>query len=260
MTKFPVSVCLISGAEAHRIGRALSSAIGWAEEIIVVLNEEVRDGTEEICRDLGARIIREPWKGYVRQKNSAADKATQPWILSLDADEELPPALREEIAATINDPAKAGRYAAFDFPRCSFCCGRWIRHGDWYPDRVLRLWRQGSAVWVGRDIHERLEVRGEVGHLHHDLLHYTYESINHQIAKIGPYTDPFVRHHVAAGGRAGILDLTARPIWKFLRGYVFRLGFLDGWPGYYIACLSAFSTLTRYTKVCEARLQKLPRP
>jgi len=245
---------MISGAEARRIDRALQSVADMAGEVIVVLNEEVRDGTDALCTARGAKVFREPWKGYVGQKNSAAEKAACPWILSLDADEEVPQALWAEIAAVLNDPAKSQPYAAFEFPRCSWYCGRWIRHGDWYPDRVTRLWRKGSAAWTGIEIHERVEVKGAIGRLQSDLLHYSNQSINGQLDKIGPYADPFVRHFLATGRRAGWLDLTIRPVWKFLRAYFFRLGFLDGWPGYYIAWLGAFSTVTRYAKVYEAGL------
>jgi len=258
MAKLPVSVCLISGAEVGRIGRALQSVADQAGEVIVVLNEDVHDGTEALCLAHGAKVYREPWKGYVGQKNSAADKASCPWILSLDADEEVPPALWHEIAATLANPTKNGRYEAFDFPRYSFYCGRWIRHGDWYPDRVLRLWRKGSAAWTGIDIHERLQVKGPVGHLRSDLLHYSNPSINWHLDKIGRYADPFVRHCLQTGRKVGWLDLTVRPVWKFLRAYVFKLGFLDGWPGYYIAWVGAFSTVTRYAKVLAAAQAQTP--
>jgi glycosyltransferase involved in cell wall biosynthesis len=258
MAKLPISVCMISGAEAGRIGRALQSVSERAAEVIVVLNDEVRDGTDTLCEAQGAKVFREPWRGYVAQKNSAADKASSPWILSLDADEEVPPALWAEIAAMLDDPDKNRSYAAFEFPRCSWYCGRWIRHGDWYPDRVVRLWRKGSAAWKGIEIHERLEVKGAVGRLQSDLLHYSNQSINGQLDKIGRYADPFVRHCLKIGRSAGWLDLTIRPVWKFLRAYFLRLGFLDGWPGYYIAWLGAFSTVTRYAKVREARLQSAP--
>jgi glycosyltransferase involved in cell wall biosynthesis len=255
MAKLPVSVCIISGPEVGRIGRALQSVAERVGEVIVVLNEDVRDGTEALCTSRGAKVFREPWKGFVGQKNSAAAKASCPWILSLDADEEVPPALWDEIAALLADTARSSAYAAFDFPRCSFYCGRWIRHGDWYPDRVLRLWRKGSAAWTGIEIHERLEVQGAIGHLRSDLLHYSNQSINGQLDKIGRYADPFVRHCLEKGRRASWLDLAVRPPWKFFRAYILRLGFLDGWPGYYIAWLGAFSTVTRYSKVREARLK-----
>lgn len=247
---------MISGAEAHRIGRALESVTAWADELIVVLNDEVRDGTEQTAEQNGAKVFREPWKGFIGQKNSAAQKATRPWLLNLDADEVVSPALAEEIAGVVSAPAAA--HAAYEFPRCTFYCGRWIRHGDWYPDRVRRLWRNGTGRWVGQDPHASLEVQGSVGRLRADLLHHSNESIARQIAKIAPYHAEFVRQRVAAGKSAGLLELAARPAWRFLRGYFFRLGFLDGWPGFYVAALSSFSTLTRYALVREAQLAQTP--
>ena len=139
MNKLPISVCIISGAEAQRIGRALESVAGWAGEIIVVLNEDARDGTEEIAVKHGAKVFREPWKGHVAQKNSAAQKAGQDWLLGLDSDEAVSPGLRDEIAAALAAEAKSPQHAAFSFPRLTCYCGRWIRHGDWYPDRGVRL-------------------------------------------------------------------------------------------------------------------------
>ena len=242
---------MISGAEAHRIRRALASVAGWTSEIVLVLNAEVTDGTDAIAAEFGARVYREPWKGFVGQKNSVSDKAAQEWILGLDADEVVPQALREEIAGLLDAPAPA---AAYNFPRCTFYCGRWIRHGDWYPDRVTRLWRRGAARWEGVEPHAYLRVDGQTGRLRRDLHHFSNESIDRQIAKIAPYSDWFVKHCLEKGRTAGVLDLAIRPWWKFLRAYFFKLGFLDGWPGYYIAWLSAFSTVTRYTKVREARL------
>jgi glycosyltransferase involved in cell wall biosynthesis len=241
---------MISGAEAHRIGKALASVAGWTSEIVIVLNEEVSDGTDSLAAAFGAKIYREPWRGFVAQKNSVALKAGCPWILGLDADEIVPEKLREEIAALFSgqNPAEA----AFRFPRCTHYCGRWIRHGDWYPDYVTRLWRKDAAEWVGVDPHARLEVRGSIGTLAEQLLHYSNDSIDQQISKIAPYSDDFVRHRQQNGLSAGITDLTVRPAWRFLRAYILRRGFLDGWQGFYIASLTAFSTLTRYVKVLEA--------
>jgi glycosyltransferase involved in cell wall biosynthesis len=260
MKKLPLSVCLISGAEAHRIGKALSSVADWAEEIIVVLNEEVADGTEEIAKSFRAKTFHEAWKGFAGQKNSAAQKAGQPWILGLDADEVVSAELRQEICETLEDVRKTSRYSAFEFSRCTYYCGRWIRHGDWYPDRVTRLWKKDLGVWEGVEPHASLKFQGELGRLRSDLLHFSNESIDRQIAKIGPYSDYFVRHCLARGRSTGFLDLSVRPVWRFLRAYFFRLGFLDGWQGYYIAWLSAFSTVTRYVKVREAQLEKSQAP
>ena len=256
MARLPVSVCMISGAEAQRIGRALESVSDRASEVIVVLNEDVHDGTDTLCEARGAKVFREPWKGYVAQKNSAAEKASCPWILSLDADEEVPPVLWAEIAAVIGDPARNRPYAAFKFPRCSYYCGRWIRHGDWYPDRCIRLWKKGYAHWVGNGIHERLKVDGCIGRLHHDLLHYTAETINHQIAKTVKYADVFAQRCLDQAKPVYFLDLLIRPSWRFVRGYVLRLGFMDGWQGFTIAWLTAFYTFLRYVRAREAKLKQ----
>jgi len=242
---------MVSGAEEARIGRALESVRPWVREIVVVLNDDVTDGTERILKDYRATVHRERWRGFVAQKGSVSDKAGQPWLLNLDADEVVPPALRDEIQAVIRDEGRG--FSAFEFPRCTFYCGRWIRHGDWYPDRVLRLWKKGSARWGGEEPHARLEVTGRVGRLRSDLLHYSNESIQRQIAKIAPYHAGFVARRMAAGKSAGVFELVVRPGWRFVRAYLVRRGFQDGWPGLYIAALSAFSTLTRNAMVLEAQ-------
>jgi glycosyltransferase involved in cell wall biosynthesis len=256
--RLPISVAMISAAEASRIGRALESVAGWTSEIVVVLNAGVQDGTEEIARRHGARVFREPWKGFVLQKTSAAAKTTGEWILGLDADEVVSPRLREEIHRTFSEPAGLARYAAFSYPRLSWYCGRWIRHGDWYPDRQTRLWRRGRGSWGGIDPHDKVQVDGLTGKLRGDLYHYSNDSINRHVQKIIPFSDEFVQQHAPRRRGVGMFDLVARPSWRFVRAYFLRLGFLDGWPGYYIAWLNAFATLTRYAKIRELRSSKLP--
>ncbi len=240
---------MICGAEAARVGPALESVADWAAEIVIVLNTEVADGTEEIASRHGATVFREPWKGFIAQKNSAAEKAHQQWLFNLDADERVSPALAGEIARAVSD--SAAPHAAYEFPRCTFYCGRWIRHGDWYPDRVRRLWRRGAGQWTGEDPHARLEVNGTIGRLRADLLHHSNESIARQIAKIAPYHADVAQERVRSGKSAGLFELVIRPGWRFVRAYGLRLGFLDGWQGFYIAALSSFSTLTRYALVRE---------
>jgi glycosyltransferase involved in cell wall biosynthesis len=260
MKKLPISVCIISGAEAHRIRPALESVANWSAEIVVLLNNEVSDGTDRIAGEFGAKVFREPWKGFVGQKNSVAEKASQPWILGLDADEVVPEPLRLEIEDLFQHPAELATHPAYEVPRCTFYCGRWIRHGDWYPDRVIRLWRRDAARWHGVEPHAALEVQGSLGRLRNDLQHFSNESIDSQVAKIVPYSEYFVKNGLANDRRAGVFDLGIRPFWRFFRAYVFRLGFLDGWPGYYIAWVNAFSAVTRYAKLREARLPTEPRP
>jgi glycosyltransferase involved in cell wall biosynthesis len=255
--RLPISVCMIAGNEAQRIRRALESVAGWTSEVVVLLNDDVNDGTDKIAESFGAKVFREPWKGHIAQKNSAAGKAAQPWILGLDADEEVSPELRDEIQRAM---ARPGVCTAFCFPRCAFYCGRWIRHGDWYPDLQTRLWRKGQAHWSGVDPHDKLIVEGPVGRLRSDLRHYTAETINHQIVKTVQYADDFVRHYAEQGKTVTFLDLLVRPAWRFWRAYLFRLGFLDGWQGMAIAWLTAFYTFLRYVKVRESQLQKSASP
>jgi len=245
--QLPISVCLIAGNEAARIRRALDSIVGWTAETIVVLNADVNDGTDKIAESSGAKVFRELWKGHIAQKNSAAEKAAQEWILGLDADEEISTELRDEIQKLFSEPEKLKSFAAFSFPRRTFFCGRWIRHGDWYPDRQTRLWRKDRAHWDGIDPHDKLLVRGSVSKLRNDLLHHNAETLDRQIAKISSYSNDFVR--AAPARKSSWFDIMARPAWRFFRGYFLRFGFLDGWQGGYIAWMTAFYTATRYAKM-----------
>ena len=259
MQKFPIYVCLISGAEARRIGKALASVAEWTSEIIVVMNPDVTDGTEEVAQLHGAKVFREPWKGFAAQKNSALEKATQKWMLGLDADEVVSAALRDEIIQTLADAPVAARYAAYSFPRCSLYCGRWIRHGDWYPDRCVRLWQRGQGRWEGADPHPHFAVNGAVGRLRGDLEHHSMESINKQIEKTVAYADEFARASVSKGRNVTWADLWFRPPWRFVRAYFFKRGFLDGWQGFSIAWLTAFYTFLRYVRVREEQAKLAPR-
>ncbi|MBL9176166.1 MAG: glycosyltransferase family 2 protein [Verrucomicrobiales bacterium] len=260
MKRLPLSVCVISGAEASRIGEALRSVADLASEIVVVLNEDVHDGTEEVCRSLGASVQREPWKGHIAQKNSAAAKATQPWILGLDADEALSADLQEEIRRLLSTPGKEPAHDAFSFPRLTAFCGRWIRHGDWYPDRQTRLWRAGRARWAGTDPHDRLEVTGSVGRLRGDLLHYSNPSITSYLQKIPYFSDIHLKQQLAAGARWSTAPVVIRSLWRFFRAYLFRGGFLDGYPGFFIAFTSSYSTLFRHTRLYETYHDRRPDP
>jgi hypothetical protein len=253
--RLPISVCVIAGNEAHRIRRALESVAGWTSETVVLLNDDVNDGTDKIAAECGANVFREPWKGHIAQKNSAARNASKEWILGLDADEVVSPELRMEIQQWFARPEKLQGIDALSFPRCTFYCGRWIRHGDWYPDRQTRLWRRGRAEWGGTDPHDKLIVDGKVGRLKSDLQHFSNDSVNAHIQKIIPFTDEFVRQQAQSRPTSLLTGLAIRPVWRFVRAYFFRLGFLDGWQGCYIAWLNAFSTASKYAKLRECQLK-----
>jgi glycosyltransferase involved in cell wall biosynthesis len=254
--KLPISVCIIAGNEAHRIGRTLASVADWVQEIIVVTDPGVNDGTPAIAEKFGAKVSCEPWRGHAEHRNFASSIATQSWLLAIDADEVVSDNLRGEIMAAFQNNDPQSLPAAFSFPRLSFFGGRWIRHGNWYPDRKIRLWRKSAGQWRGNP-HEKLVLEGAVTKLRGDLFHYSNENIDQFLGKLSVVSTLFVHQCQARQRNAGWLDLVFRPVWKFFRSYILRLGFLDGWPGYFIAWMDAFSTVARYSKVIEAGQAKI---
>lgn len=245
----PISVCMIASNEAANIVRALGSVHGWVHEIVLVHND-CRDDTEVIARArFGALTFEEKWHGHRDQKNIALSKASQPWVLCLDADEEVSPELKREIVSTVqqNDPVIHGAR----FPRSVFLLGRWIRHGDWYPDYSLRLARREHARWAGSREHDRLDVDGKIVTLKADLYHYTVASLNHHLHKITYFGDIFLQRQLDAGKKFRGWNVILRSAWRFVRAYFFRMGFLDGYPGFYIAFFTAFATFFRHTRLYE---------
>lgn len=245
----PLTGIVIAGAEAHRIGRALASLRQLVAELIVVVNNDVTDATPEIAARFGAKVYLEPWKGFIGQKQSATQKATMRWILNLDADEELSPDLQQELRHLFGQPDRLTRYDAFSMPRLTQFAGRWIRHGDWYPDRQIRLWKRGAAVWSGKEPHAKLKVNGAIGKLRAPILHRPDDNIESLIAKTIRYSRHFIAECKCENRRVTLLDLLARPAWRFFRSYVLKAGFLDGWQGCAIAWLGSTYTFLRYAMV-----------
>ncbi|MDB6019872.1 MAG: glycosyl transferase [Pedosphaera sp.] len=249
MNKLPISVCIISGAEAQRIGRALESVAGWVSEIVVVLNEEVQDGTAEIVSRHGGVIHRRKWQGFREQKNLVQSLATQPWILQLDADEEVSTELRAEISGFFQGDQE--KFAGASFPRKMWFLGRWITHGDWYPDRVLRLYRGDAGCWGGSAEHCAVELRGAEKRLRADLLHYSSPTMADYLRKFPYYSELYLQRQLESGARWSALPTIVRAAWRFVRAYIFRCGFLDGYPGFFIAASTAYGTLYRHTRLYE---------
>jgi glycosyltransferase involved in cell wall biosynthesis len=246
----------VSGAEEARIGRCLDSVAGWTRELVVVLNEEVTDGTERIVAARGGRVIRHSWQGFREQKNLALGYATQPWVLALDADEVVSPELRREIQSFLG-----GRHHHFSgarFPRLTWFLGRWIRHGDWYPDHVLRLFSRDAGSWGGSPEHTAVELRGAVATLRGDLLHFSNPTLAGYIHKIPYYADLYLQRQLAEGARWNAAVVILRAGWRFLRGYVLKRGFLDGYPGFFLAVSSAYATLVRHSRLYEHQCRRLP--
>jgi glycosyltransferase involved in cell wall biosynthesis len=245
-----VSVTIITLDEAEHIGAAIDSA-AWADEIVVV-DSGSTDGTTDIARAKGATVLTREWSGYVDQKNFAAERVSNDWIFSLDADERIPPALAAEVQTLVSsEPSKRG----YRVPRVSFHLGRWIRTTDFYPDFQTRLYDRRAARWRGKYVHESVSVDGPVGQLRHELEHYSYRDLRDHIDRINHYTSLAARQMHEAGRRAGPLDLLVHPPAAFVRNYVLRRGILDGTVGLTISLVNAYSVFLKFAKLWELQQQ-----
>jgi glycosyltransferase involved in cell wall biosynthesis len=246
-----IAVVLITRDEARRVRRCLES-VRWADEIVVV-DQHSRDETAAICRDLGARVIaREMTAGFGEQKNFAIAQARATWILSLDADEEVTPALRGAIEAAVAAP---GDRVGFRLPRLTAYLGRFIRHCGWYPSPVLRLFRRGHGRFTDALVHEELVVDGPVGDLREDLLHHSYDSLTEHVRKLLLYTAYDARMLQRRGVRLGALGalwwLALKPPTVFVRKYVVQRGFLEGWHGFVLSAMAALVVLVNAVRLAE---------
>jgi glycosyltransferase involved in cell wall biosynthesis len=247
----PISVVLITRNEASRIRRCLDS-VRWAEEIVVV-DQHSGDDTAAICRTYGARVIERPMSaGFGEQKNFAIAQASHPWILSLDADEEVTPALRRAIEATVAEPGLA---LGFRMPRLTSYLGRFIRHCGWYPSPVLRLFRRGHGRFTDALVHEEVVVDGPVGDLGEDLLHHSYDSLSDHVRKLLVYTAYDARMLRRRGERLGPLRLVwwlaLKPPAVFLRKYVLQRGYREGWHGFVLSAMAALVVLVNAVRLAE---------
>ena len=239
----PISVAIIAKNEEENLKRLLPNITGFAEEIILVHND-CNDDTVRIAKDHGAQCFDEIWHGYKEQKNLAIQRCTKEWILCMDADEVLSDKLKQSISDFLSD--SNNKFSGASFNRCSFFMGKWIRHGDWYPDKKNRLLRASMGVWEGGQVHEKLAIEGKVCHLKGDLLHYSYDSIQEFPQKMSIYAKQFAMQRMKSGEKVSIFQIWVRPLWRFFRGYFFRLGFLDGLPGLIIASSSSYECMLKY--------------
>jgi glycosyltransferase involved in cell wall biosynthesis len=238
-----ISATIITLNEQGNIARAIES-LRCCDEVIVV-DSGSQDRTIEIAAKLGARIVETNWMGYAAQKNFAAEQASNDWILSLDADE----ALSEALEAELWQLKKSGpRYDAYTFPRMAQYLGRWILHSGWYPDRKVRLYDRRKARWVGKYVHESVEVTGSIGRLEYNLLHYTIDSLSQHLRTMDRYTTLAAEEIVAERRPIGWPELILDPPWTFFRTYVLKAGFLDGWEGLIIAYMAAFYNFVKFAK------------
>jgi glycosyltransferase involved in cell wall biosynthesis len=248
-----LSACIITYNEADRIEACLQS-VSFCDEIILV-DSHSTDSTRELAARFGARVIERDWPGYRSQKQFAVESAGNDWVLCLDADERLSERLRGEVEA-LREGGFA-RFAGWSVPRITDYFGRFLRHGNAYPDRLIRLFDRRRGGWIGDEIHENTRVSGPVGKLHGHLEHYSYRSLTDHQIRMQRYADLMAQSLYERGKRCGLGKVLINPQWRFVRGYFLRLGFLDGWRGLVFALIEANYVRRKYLGL-YVRTKRLP--
>jgi glycosyltransferase involved in cell wall biosynthesis len=242
----PISATLITCNEEHNIAEAIRS-LSWASEIVVV-DSGSSDATLEICGKFTDKIFHRDWTGYVDQKNYAVEKAQHDWIFSLDADERVSPDLCKEILGLAD---KGFTSSGYRIPRVAFFMGRWIRHGDWYPDHQLRLFDRRRGKWQGGRVHESVKIGETPGYLKGEIYHYTYRNLSDYLRRLEIYSNLAAFDYQQKGKSANAGKLFFNPLGAFVKAYVLKRGFLDGTPGFSVAAMGAISAFFKYAKLYE---------
>jgi glycosyltransferase involved in cell wall biosynthesis len=251
---FAISAVIITRNEARNIERCLISLQGGVADEIVVMDSFSDDETEVICRKYGnVHFFQEEWMGYARQKNAANQLATNDIILSIDADEALSDELRESILTLKQLPAL---HCVGEMNRLTNYCGKWVRHSGWYPDKKIRIFHRKEAWWEG-EVHETVVYPQtcKILFLKGNLLHYSYHSMEEHIQKADKYAMLAALSAFHLGQKASFIAIFLKPQWRFWRNYLFKGGFRDGYYGYVICKISAFTTFLKYSKLRELHKQ-----
>ena len=238
-----VSAVLITRDAARQLPDCLA-ALGFCDEIVVV-DSGSRDDTVALAARLGARVISSEWRGFGRQKQFAVEQARHDWVLCVDADERVSETLRAAIVAELAAP----QHAASRFARCNRFMGRYLRHGEGYPDWSLRLFDRRRARWSDDAVHEKVLCDASVGTLAGDLLHDSALSLDDYLAKQNRYSSLAAEAALAAGRHAGAARLLFSPLLRFVKFYLLRLGFLDGLPGLVHIVIGCTGTFAKYAKM-----------
>lgn len=245
----PLSAVLITHNAASQLEECLR-ALAFCEEILVV-DSGSTDGTVSLAERYSARVIQQPWLGFGPQKQFAVEQARHDWVLCIDADERVTPELEASIRAAL---ATKG-FLAYRFPRCNRFLGRYLRHGEGYPDWSLRLFDRRSARWSADAVHEKVLASSPVGELNGDLLHDSAETLDSYWAKQNRYTSLAASEALAQGKQATIAKLLLSPIFRFIKFYFLRLGFLDGLPGLIHTLIGCQNSFAKYSKMMESAFQ-----
>lgn len=246
MEKLPISLVVITLNEENNIERCLKS-VPWASDV-VVLDSGSKDKTVDLAKNLGARTFVEDFKGFREQKQRATDLAKFDWIISLDADEALSPELAGQIQNLLKNPMNS--VGGYEVPRISFHLGRWISHGGWYPDYQLRFFNRKACKWIGGHVHEK--VSGEnIKRLSSPIQHWVFTSLADQVDTNNEYSSKGAVDLFEKGQRFSLFKLIFKPISKFLETYLWKLGLLDGLPGFIISVGASYSIFLKYAKLWE---------
>jgi glycosyltransferase involved in cell wall biosynthesis len=241
-----LSATVVAQDEEERIAGCIESVRGFCDEVVVV-DGGSRDSTVEIAGRLGARVLQRPFDDFARQHEFARQQALGEWVLSIDADERASP----ELAASAFR-AVQGEASAYALPFKNHFRGVWLRHGGLWPDRHVRLFRRERCRYdPSRPVHEKLLVEGAVGRLDAPILHHTWGSLAQCLAKMERYGERAAQALFAQGRRAGAWEVALRPLWRFVRGYLLRAGFLDGAAGAAVAWARAYEAYARYARLWE---------
>jgi glycosyltransferase involved in cell wall biosynthesis len=241
-----LSVVIICFNEEKNISRCIDSVRDIADEILL-LDSYSTDQTVAIAESKGAIVKQQPFNGFIEKKNKAIELASYDYILSLDADEALNP----QLADSIRQAKENYTNRAYRMNRCSNYCGKFIRHGSWYPDAKIRLFDRRIAHWGGANPHDKIILKEniQVEHLKGDILHYSYHTISEHVIQNDKLSTIAAKSLFANGKKTNLLNVFVRPGWSFLVSYIFRAGFLDGLFGLVIAIQIAHLTFLKHLKL-----------
>lgn len=243
--KVPLSVAIITRDEEERLPDCLRS-VSFADDIVVV-DSGSTDATVDIARELGCRVFVEGWKGYGPQKQSAVDKCRHDWVLMLDADERIPAETRDAIIETLKNPAAD----AYSFPRKNFLRGKWIRHSDWWPDRVVRLFRKEAGRFHNL-MHETWATNGILDNTINDPIeHFSFSGYSDMLVKMNCYSSAIAEELYRANRKTNALAPVLHGVGMFLKAFLLKRGFLDGFDGMVIALTKAGGAYFKYAKLLE---------
>ncbi len=243
----PVSACVIACNEEAVLARCLDS-ITWVDEIVIVVDAKSHDRTEEIARSRAARVEVRPYEGDIEQKRYCTELASHDWVLIVDPDEVITEALARELRQQLDRDTSGGGY---EINRITYHLGRWIRHGDFFPDWKLRLFRRSAARWVGTNPHGRVVVDTGTQRVSGEIHHYSYIDLADHVSRIQSFSTMAAQGMWKAGRRVRLSDLVLRPPARFFRAYLLKSGVRDGMAGFIIAAATSFYVFLKYAKLWE---------